>query len=71
MNFKQLVLNVYYVNISNGLKMFSDCLGFVIGHNEIKSDQPICVLNKDGLSIYLFEHAKLTKEHNPVFRFAF
>jgi hypothetical protein len=68
MNFEQLVPNVYYVNITNGLKMFADCLGFVIGHNEIKSDQPFWVLNKDGLSIYLFEHAKLAKEHNPEFR---
>ena len=48
--------------------MFVDCLGFGIGHDEIKSDQPFCVLTKDGLSIFLFEHAKLAKEHNPEFR---
>lgn len=68
MNFNQLVPNVYYVNIKNGLKMFVDCLGFSIGHNEIESEQPFCVLNKDGLGILLFEHAKLAKEHNPEFR---
>jgi hypothetical protein len=68
MNFEQLVPNVYYVNITNGLKMFVDCCEFTIGHNEIKSSQPFCVLNKDGLSIYLFEDAKLAKEHNPEFR---
>ena len=69
MKFEQLVPNVYYADITNGLKMFTDCLGFTIGHNEIKSSQPFCVLNKDGLSIYLFEHADLAKEHNPEFRF--
>jgi hypothetical protein len=69
MNFEKLVPNVYYVNIDNGLKFFVDCLGFTIGHNEIKSKEPFCVLNKDGISIYLFEHAKLAKEHNPEFRF--
>ena len=69
MNFIQLVPNIYYKDINDGLTMFVDCLGFVIGHEEIKSDQPFCVLNKDGLSIYLFEHAKLAKEHNPEFRF--
>ena len=69
MNFEQLVPNVYYANITDGLKMFVDCLGLTIGHNEIKSGQPFCVLNQDGLSIYLFEHAKLAKEHNPEFRF--
>lgn len=68
MKFEQLIPNVYYVNISDGLKMFSDCLGFAIAHDEIKSDQPFCVLSKDGLSIFLFEHAKLAKEHNPEFR---
>ena len=68
MNFEQLVPNLYYANINNGLKMFVDCLGFTIGHNEIKSDQPFCVLKKDGLSFYLFEHAALAKEHNPEFR---
>ena len=69
MNFEQLVPNVYYTNITDGLKMFADCLEFTIGHNEIKSAQPFCVLNKDRLSIYLFEHANLAKEHKPEFRF--
>ena len=68
MNFEKLVPNVYYENITDGLKMFADCLGFNIGHDEIKSSQPFCVLNKDGSQIYLFEHAKLAKEHNPEFR---
>ena len=68
MNFENLVPNVYYMNISNGLKMFVDCLAFAIGHNEIKSQQQFCVLNKERLTIYLFEHEKLAKEHNPEFR---
>jgi hypothetical protein len=69
MNFAKLVPNVYYVSINDGLNMFVDCLGFTIGHNEIKSENPFCVLDKDELSIYLFEHAKLAREHNPEFRF--
>jgi hypothetical protein len=68
MNFDKLIPNVYYSDIANGLKMFVDCLGFSIGHNEIKSDQPFCVLNKDGASIFLFQHEQLAKEHNPEFR---
>jgi hypothetical protein len=68
MKFEQLVPNVYYADIRIGLKMFVECLGFEIGHNEIESAQPFCVLNRDGQSIYLFEHAKLAKEHNPEFR---
>lgn len=69
MNFEKLIPNLYYANIANGFKMFVDCLGFTVGHDEIKSTQPFCVLNKEGLSFYLFEHATLAKEHNPEFRF--
>lgn len=68
MNFEKLVPNIFYVDINDGLKMFVDCLGFAIGHDEIKSTQPFCVLEKDGLRINLFENAGLAKEHNPEFR---
>lgn len=68
MTFQQLLPNIYYVNIADGLKMFVDCLGFSIGHDELKSAQPFCVLSKDGLGIMLFEEAKLAAEHNPEFR---
>jgi len=68
MNFEKLVPNVFYTNIFDGLKLFVDCLGFTIGHNDIKSSQPFCVLEKDGLRINLFENAEFAKEHNPEFR---
>lgn len=68
MTFEKLVPNIFYVDITDGLKFFVDCLGFSIGHNEIKSRQPFCVLEKDGLRINLFENAEHAKEHNPEFR---
>lgn len=68
MTFEKLVPNIFYVSLADGLKMFVDCLGFVIGHDESKSSQPFCVLEKDGLRINLFENAALAKEHNPEFR---
>lgn len=68
MNFEKLVPNVFYVDINEGLKLFVDCLGFNIGHNELKSSQPFCVLEKDDLRINLFENAELAKEHSPEFR---
>jgi hypothetical protein len=68
MNFDKLVPNIFYVDIEDGLKLFVDCLGFEIGHDELKSRQPFCVLEKDGLRINLFENAALAKEHNPEFR---
>jgi hypothetical protein len=68
MKFEKLVPNIFYVDITDGLIMFVDCLGFSIGHDEIKSSQPFCVLEKDGLCINLFENAELAKEHSPEFR---
>jgi hypothetical protein len=68
MNFEKLVPNIFYVDITEGLKMFVDCLGFTIGHDELKSRQPFCVLEKGDLRINLFENAELAKEHNPEFR---
>ncbi|MES2849083.1 MAG: hypothetical protein V4685_08505 [Bacteroidota bacterium] len=68
MNFEKLVPNIFYNNISDGLKLFVDCLNFTIEHDEIKSHNPFCVLEKDGLRINLFENAALAKEHSPEFR---
>jgi hypothetical protein len=68
MHFEKLVPSVFYVDINDGLKFFVDCLGFTIGHDEIKSAKPFCVLEKDGLRINLFEDAALAKEHSPLFR---
>jgi len=68
MNFEKLVPNIFYTDIREGLKLFVDCLGFAIGHNELKSNQPFCVLEKNGLRINLFENAALAKEHSPEFR---
>jgi hypothetical protein len=68
MKFEKLVPNIFYINIKDGIKMFVDCLGFAIGHDEINTPRPFCVLEKDGLRINLFENAELAKEHYPEFR---
>lgn len=68
MNFTKLVPNVFYTDIKEALKLFSDCLEFRIVHDELKSKTPFCVIEKDGLNINLFEDKKLAKEHNPEFR---
>jgi hypothetical protein len=39
MNFSKLVPNIFYTDISEGLKLFVDCLEFTIGHDERKSAQ--------------------------------
>jgi hypothetical protein len=68
MKFSKLVPNIFYIDISDGIKLFVDCLGFTIGHDERHSAHPFCVLERDGLRINLFQDAPLAKEHNPEFR---
>jgi hypothetical protein len=68
MNFTRLVPNVFYTNIHDGLKLFVDCLEFTIGHSELASHKPFCVLEKNGLRINLFQDKHLAAEHNPEFR---
>jgi hypothetical protein len=69
MNFTRLVPNVYYRDIKDGLKLFIDCLEFTIGHEELNSKNPFCVIEKGKLQMYLFENKELAGEHNPEFRF--
>ena len=68
MKFEKLVPSVFYVDIADGLKLFVDCLGFAVGHDEINSSQPFCVLERDGLLLNLFQNAELANEHFPEFR---
>jgi hypothetical protein len=58
MNFEKLVPNIFYTDITEGLKLFVDCLEFKIAHDELKSNNPFCVLAKDGIAINLFQNAK-------------
>jgi hypothetical protein len=68
MHFTKLVPNIFYKDIRSGLKTFVDCLEFTIGHNELNSARPFCVLGKDGLRINLFQDEKYAAEHHPEFR---
>lgn len=63
MNFKNLVPSVFYKDLSDGLKLFVDCLQFTIEHKDLNTLQPYCVLGKDGISIIVFQDEQLAKEH--------
>ena len=68
MHFTKLVPNIFYKDIREALTLFVDCLEFTVGHDEIKSRNPFCVLSKGDLRINIFENAELAAEHNPEFR---
>ena len=64
----KLVPNIFYKDINSGLRIFVDCLEFTIGHNEIDTKRPFCVLEKDGLRINLFQDREFAEKDNPEFR---
>ena len=68
MNFSKLVPSVFYVDISDGLKLFVDCLQFSIEHQDLNASQPYCVLEKNGIRIMVFQDEQLAKEHYPELR---
>lgn len=68
MHFTKLVPNIFYTDIQSGLKIFVDCLEFTIGHEELKSNRPFCVVKKDGLRINLFQDAEYAAKDHPEFR---
>jgi hypothetical protein len=68
MNFSKLVPSVFYIDIDDGLKFFVDCLQFSIKHKDLKTSNPYCVLEKDGIKIMIFQDEQLAKEHYPELR---
>lgn len=68
MHFTKLTPSVFYTNLSDGLQLFVDCLQFTIEHKDENTSQPYCVLQKDGISIMVFQDEQLAKEHHPELR---
>jgi hypothetical protein len=68
MHFTKLVPSVFYADLSDGLRLFVDCLQFTIEHEDLYASQPYCVLKKDGISIMVFQDEELAKEYNPELR---
>jgi len=68
MKFTKLVPSIFYADIQIGLKTFVDCLQFTIGHDELSTDNPFCVVDKDGLSIMLFENKEYAANEHPEYR---
>lgn len=68
MHFTKLVPSIFYADIQIALKTFIDCLEFTVGHNELHTSNPFCVVGKDGLSIMLFQNAEYAKNEHPEIR---
>ena len=68
MKFTKLVPNIFYTDIKAGLRLFIDCLEFSIGHDELNSKSPFCVVEKDGLRVNLFQNQEYAEKDRPEIR---
>lgn len=68
MKFTKLVPNVFYTDIKVGLKLFVECLEFNIGYDELNSDHPFCVIEKDELGVMLFQNKEYAEKDRPEIR---
>jgi hypothetical protein len=68
MTFSKVVPSVFYQDISAGIKLFVECLEFTIAHKDLNALQPYYVLEKDGITLMLFQDPVLAKEHHPELR---
>lgn len=68
MRFTKLVPNVFFEDINDGLNLFVDCLEFSIGYSGLDSEIPCCVVQKDALSIFLFQSKEYADKDRPEMR---
>lgn len=68
MKFTKLIPNVFYVDISVGLQLFINCLEFEIAYNDLKAEDPFCILKKDNLAIHLIQNKEFAMLDRPELR---
>lgn len=68
MKFTKLIPNIFYADINVGLKLFVECLQFEIGYDDLKSDNPSCVINKDNLAVFLHQNKEWAEKDRPEMR---
>jgi hypothetical protein len=64
----KIVPNVFYADIKDGLKLFVECLGFKVGYDDLKSENPFCVVEKDGLGLHLIQSEEFAIKDRPELR---
>ena len=68
MHFTKLIPNIFYENIQDGLNLFVDCLEFSIGYSDLDSDSPCCIVQKEALSVFLFQNKEFADKDRPEIR---
>lgn len=68
MRFTKLVPNIFYEDLKDGLHLFIDCLEFTIGYDDLNSECPSCVVQRDNLSVFLFQDKEFADKERPEIR---
>ncbi len=68
MKFNKLIPNIFYIDIQIGLHLFVECLEFTIGYDDLKSENPLCVIEKDTLGIFLIQSKEFAEKDRPELR---
>lgn len=68
MKFTKVVPNIFYTDIKVGLGLFVDCLEFSIGYDDLKGEQPCCVIGKDNVGIFLIQSKEFAEKDRPEIR---
>jgi len=68
MRFTKLVPNIFFEDIKDGLNLFVDCLEFNIGYNDLNSESPCCVVQKDALAVFLLQNKEYADKDRPEIR---
>lgn len=68
MTFTKLVPNIFYSDIKDGLELFVNCLEFEIGHDDLSSPHPSCIVQKDGIAAFLIQDRGYAEKDRPELR---
>ncbi len=68
MKFTKLIPNIFYSDIRVGLDLFIECLGFSVGYDDLKSGEPSCIAEKDGLAIFIIQSKEFAEKDRPELR---
>ena len=68
MKFTKLIPNIFYSDIKVGINLFVECLEFTIGYDDLKSEEPSCIAEKDSLAIFIIQSKEFAEKDRPELR---
>jgi hypothetical protein len=70
MKLLKVIPNIFYGDLSIGLQLFCDCLGFAILYKEPEAPGKFHIIERDGVEIHLKEDEEFALKDRPSIRIA-